>query len=71
MKDSILSVYKNVNSLLPLVLHIITPCAGSRSLYSTLLLPVRGRGVCPLVNGGDFVGAQERIKVGWPSCHHH
>ena len=31
--------------LLPFILHIINPCAGSWSLCSTLLFPVRGRGV--------------------------
>jgi len=31
--------------LLPFILHITNPCAGSWSLYSTLLIPVWGRGV--------------------------
>ena len=58
------------------------PWAGSRSLYSRYSLrrveefmlpifPVQGRGVCFLVNRETFVGTQKRIKVVYPSCHHH
>ena len=32
------------------ILHIITPCTGSWSSYSTLFIPVRVCGICSLVN---------------------
>lgn len=41
-------------------------------LYFVVFIPVRGCGVCCLVNRealSEFM--IERIRVGWPFCHHH
>jgi len=52
-------------SIMESILHIIIPCTGSWSLDSTLLFPVRGRGVYTSYYYSlygvvrDFVGAQE------------
>jgi len=44
------------------ILHIINPCAGSLSLYSTSLIPVRGRGVCSLVNRETLLELRSELR---------
>jgi len=44
------------------ILHIINPCAVSWSLYSTLLIPIRGHGVCSLVNEETLLDLQSELR---------
>jgi len=61
---------KSLDSLIKFIVRLSNPLIFCFRLYSTLLIAVRGCGVCSLINI-DFVEAQERIEVRGPSYHHH
>jgi len=42
--------------------HIINPCEGSWSLYSTLLIPMRGHGVCSLVDRKTLLTLRSELR---------